>query len=359
ETKITEKSEAASSTLNFIEDQVKSIRDSLKTAEQKLETFRRNNRAIDLNFTAQSALGQLETLESDRAVLQLKDQYYNSLINNLGDSSSVEQIVAPSGMGVSDPVVNNLVIELKRLNAEKLKLSYSAGEESYDMQIIESQIASTRKSLQQNLRSLSSTTSRSLRDNQRRIGKIEGTLSRLPGNEKALVEIQRKYTLNENLYNYLQQRLAEVGIAKSEKLAESRILDEPRMKGDRPVAPQKKLLLIMGLLVGCIIPMAYILLQKPQSEFVDGQTHLERLTKVPVLVSIAHQENNNEALIPKESTWQVAESMRDLSANLQFLSPPGQTSVVGFTSTVSGEGKTFTAANLAKSLAEAKTQTKK
>lgn len=352
-TKLDERSEAASSTLSFIEGQVNSIRDSLQAAERKLENFRRNNRAIDLNFTAQSALGQLETLESDKAVLQLKDQYYNSLLGNLDDSTSVEQIVAPSGMGVSDPVINDLVIELKRLNSEKLKMGYSAGDNSYDMQIINSQLSSTRRSLRKNLQSLSNTTGRTLKDNRRRIGKIESTLSRLPGNEKALVEIQRKYTLNENLYNYLQQRLAEVGIVKSEQMAESRILDDPRMKGDAPIAPQKKMLLVLGLLVGALIPLVVLLLQKPQSEFVDNLDHLERLSNVPVIVSIAHQDNNNEALIPHESTWQVAESIRDLSANLQFLSPPGKPTVLGFTSTVSGEGKTFTAANLAKSLAEA------
>ncbi|MEM6344317.1 MAG: AAA family ATPase [Bacteroidota bacterium] len=353
QTKLAEKNEAASSTLSFIEDQVNSIRDSLQTAEKKLESFRRNNRAIDLNFTAQSALGQLETLESEKAVLQLNEKYYQNLLSNLDDSTAIEDIVAPSRMGVSDPVVNDLVMELKRLNSEKLRMAYSAGDGSYDMQIVNSQIKSTKRSLQKNLQSLSRTTSTTLKDNRSRIGKIESTLARLPGNEKALVEIQRKYTLNENLYNYLQQRLAEVGIAKSEKIADSRILDEPRMKGSDPIAPQKKLLLVFGLLGGLLVPMAVILLQKPQKEFIDSLDHLERLTKVPVMVSIAHQENNNEALIPSESTWQVAESMRDLSANLQFLCPPGdKTSVVGFTSTVSGEGKTFTAANLAKSLAE-------
>lgn len=353
ETKMAEKNNAASSTLSFIENQVNSIGDSLKLAEKKLESFRRNNQAIDLNFTAQSALGQLETLESDKAVLQLKDQYYNSLLGNLSDSTEIEKIVAPSGMGVSDPVINNLVIELKRLNTDKLKMAYSAGEKSYDMQIINSQIQSTRRSLRQNLKSLSTNTSRSLSDNRSRIGRVESTLARLPGNEKALVEIQRKYTLNENLYNYLQQRLAEVGIAKSEKMADSRILDEPRMKGDSPVSPQKKLLLILGMLIGGLIPMVVLLMQKPQTEFIDGADQLERLTNVPLIVSIAHQSNNNEALIPHESTWQVAESIRDLSANLQFLVPDRKSTVVGFTSTVSGEGKTFTAANLAKSLAEA------
>ncbi|MFK7924901.1 MAG: GumC family protein [Bacteroidia bacterium] len=352
QTKLEERSEAASSTLTFIENQVNNIRDSLQAAERKLENFRRNNKAIDLNFTAQSALGQLETLESDKAVLQLKDQYYTSLLGNLDDTTSVEQIVAPSGMGVSDPVINDLVIELKRLNSEKLKMSYSAGENSYDMQIIKSQIASTRRSLRKNLQSLSSSTSRGLNANSSRIGRIESTLSRLPGNEKALVEIQRKYTLNENLYNYLQQRLAEVGIVKSEKMAESRILDDPRMKGNDPIAPQKKILLVFGDLIGTLNPMTVLNLQKTQSEFIDSQDHLERLSSVPVIVSIAHQENNKENLIPHESTWQVAESIRDLSANLQFLSPPGNPTVVGFTSTVSGEGKTFTAANLAKSLAE-------
>ncbi|MEL7535113.1 MAG: AAA family ATPase, partial [Bacteroidota bacterium] len=287
-----------------------------------------------------------------KAVLQLNEQYYQNLISNLDDSTAIEDIVAPSRMGVSDPVVNDLVIELKRLNSERLKMAYSAGDGSYDMQILNSQIKSTRRSLQKNLQSLSRTTTRTLNDNRNRIGKIESTLARLPGNEKALVEIQRKYTLNENLYNYLQQRLAEVGIAKSEKIADSRILDDPRMKGSDPIAPQKKMLLIFGLLGGLLVPMVVLLLQKPQKEFIDSLDHLERLTKVPVMVSIAHQENNNEALIPSESTWQVAESMRDLSANLQFLCPPDKTSVVGFTSTVSGEGKTFTAANLAKSLAE-------
>lgn len=352
-TKLREKSELASSTLSFIENQVNSVRDSLQQAERTLENFRRRNRAIDLNFSAQSALSQLETLESDKSILGIKDQYYQSLLSNLDDSKPIEQIVAPSGVGISDPVINQMVLELKDLNSEKLKLSYTAGEKSYDLQILEKQIASTRSSLKQNLQSLSSSTQLSLRDNNSRIRRVEGTLSRLPGNEKALVEIQRKYALNENLYNYLRQKLAEVEIAKAEKMADSKILDSPRMLGDRPISPQKSLLLMLAFFVALLVPTAIIVIQNPGSDVITDVQHLEKLSRLPIISSIAHQKNQQDTLISEEAEWQVMESFRDLSANLQFISPPHKSGVIGFTSTVEGEGKTFCSANLAKSLADA------
>lgn len=352
-TKLQEKSDLASSTLTFIEDQVASVRDSLQAAERRLENFRRRNQAIDLNFTAQNALSQLSQLESDRSILGIKEQYYESLLQNLEGSSSIEQIVAPSGAGISDPVINEMVLELKDLNAQKLKLAYSAGSESYDVKILDNQIESTRKSLQQNLQSLNQSTRLTLNDNNQRIRKVESTLSRLPGNEKALVEIQRKYSLNENLYNYLRQKLAEMEIAKAEKMADSKILDNPRMLGNRPVYPQKSLMLLLAMFVAILIPTAVVVIQNPGSELITSVQQLEQVGRMPIIASIAHQKNHQHTLISEGAEWQVMESFRDLSANLQFIFPPHKSGVIGFTSTVEGEGKTFCSANLAKSLADA------
>ncbi|MDH3247253.1 MAG: polysaccharide biosynthesis tyrosine autokinase, partial [Saprospiraceae bacterium] len=149
------------------------------------------------------------------------------------------------------------------------------------------------------------------------------------------------------------QELAKTGIARAEDVPDTRVLDAPRMMGSGPVAPQKKLIMALGFLVGLFLPLGYVSLIPARDDFFKDASEVELMTDIPLLASIVRDDSKPDLMTAEKPNWQAKESFRDLSANLQFLVKSRQKNVIGVTSTVPGEGKTFCAGHLALNLASA------
>jgi capsular exopolysaccharide synthesis family protein len=349
--KLESREEIAASKENFIRKQLQSVADSLALAEVRLEAFKRGAQAVNLQQTATTTLDQLQKLETDRGQIELNMKYYNSLLNYIGNDSSLHKVIAPSVVGINDPLLNENLLELKRLNTEKTRLNFYKGSKSYDLELVDKQISATTNALQENVRNLIASSQMAMGANDKRIASLEQTINQLPGSEKQLITYERKSILYGNLYNYLSQELARAGIARAEDIADVQVLDEAQMVGNGPVAPQKELIMLLGLLVGLAFPLGWALFSTPDDKTIEDRQLLETQLDMPVLGSIAHFSSRTRLFSSALSNWHVVESFRDVSASLQLMiTNPGK-NVIGMTSIVPGEGKTFCAMNLAFSLA--------
>ncbi len=351
ESKAIEREKIASKKEDFLLEQLEGISDSLAKAERKLEFFKKGANAVKLQQSATYALEQLQNLESNKGQIELNIKYYNSVLQYISDSSGIEKIIAPSVVGIDDPLLNENLLELKRLNSEKIRLKFFKGRMSYDLEVLEQQIANTTMALKENLKNLIQASQFALSDKTNQITSLEGTINQLPTNEKLLLNYERKSARFENFYNYLSQELAKTGIAKAETILDTKVLDEPRLKGKGPIAPQKKLIMALGFMVGSIIPFLWIVFFDPYDGEINDAEQIEAFTKIPVAASIAHFNSKPKKFESASANWQVEESFRDLCANLQISLPDPANNIIGVTSTVPGEGKTFCAINLGVNLA--------
>ena len=82
---------------------------------------------------------------------------------------------------------------------------------------------------------------------------------------------------------------------------------------------------------------------------IEGHEDVVRLTKLPIIADVAIASNTAKGkadiVVHENQNNQMEEIFRSMRTNLQFMLHEGQ-KVVLFTSSTSGEGKTFTAANL-------------
>ncbi|MCB0550398.1 MAG: AAA family ATPase [Phaeodactylibacter sp.] len=348
QSKLDERDEIALSKESFIREQLASVTDSLAKAELRLEAFRSRAQAVDLTQTATNALNQVQNLQSSKAQIELKAKYYNSLLQYLSDTNSIDKIIAPSVAGIEDPLLNENLLELKRLYSERSRLKYFKGDKSYDLEILDQQIRTTTRSLRENLKNTINSSMLALGNLDNQILTYEGTISQLPSSEKQLLNYQRKSNLYENLFNYLSQELAKTGIARAEDIPDTKVLDAPRMIGNGPVEPQKGLLMALGFMIGLILPLGLVIVQHSIDEKIQDVSQLESYTKIPVAASIAHDYSDVKPTLSNDVQleWQVQESFRDLCAKIQFLITDPAKNVIGLTSTVPNEGKTFCALNL-------------
>jgi capsular exopolysaccharide synthesis family protein len=389
--KLKSRNEIASSKESFIRDQLNKVTDSLLKVELNLEVFKKDKNAVNLGATAINALDQTQNLQIEQAKKEIDIKYYNSLIESVESNLGNEDFVLPTTMGIDDPLINENILELKRLYSEKSKKKFYLTSNNQEMDILKNQIRESKESLLNNLKSANNSTKFALRGLRGQLSSFNGLISSLPTREKQLLGIQRQSTLYENLFNYLSQELAKTGIARAESTSDTRVLDEARMVGDTPVAPQKKLLLVLAITLGALIPFAWMVWFSP-NDIIENIGQIAANTDIPVIASIAHhntESDNSDSDIllgkVKESVkdlgtnikflslfsslrkrdsetenaesdvslWNVKESFRDLSANIKFVRPEKRCCVLGITSIMPQEGKTFCAINLGITFAEA------
>lgn len=345
-TNLEEKNHMATQTIDFINRQLTEVSDSLRGAEDQLRNFRRTENVMDLGFVAASTSEKLAQLQSDYADLEVKLRYYSYLLDYLDKNTEVNSIVAPSSIGIADPLLNELIFELKKLQNEALNLDYSRGSSSYELILKKRQIENTEKTLIENVTNIINTTNIALSDLQTRITATEREANKLPEKEQNLVRIQRKFNLSDNLYNYLLQKRAEAGIAKASNLPDHKIIDEARMSNIKLVSPNRRVIYLLIIVLSFIIPTAIIFFKEFINDKISDLEQIERLTNLPMLGKIAYSKSHK---LPSLTTphSEVAEDFRGIRANLQYFLPGVTKKVVGITSTVSGEGKTFCAFNFA------------
>ncbi|MUH35447.1 hypothetical protein D9O36_06315 [Zobellia amurskyensis] len=385
---LSSRNEIAAGKEAFIQNQLRIISDSLTRFEVELEAFKIDKKAVDLGATASNALDQTNNLQVEAAKIKMNINYYNSIIRSVRNNRNSDDFIMPSGIGVEDASINQNIEELKNLYSERSKKKFFVTSNNQEMTILNGQIKESTEILLSNLKSAVRSSQAALGGITSQLSSIDEEISSLPTREIQLLNIQRQNTLYENLYKYLSQELAKTGIARAESTTDTRILDEARMEGNGQVAPQKSLLLALAIVLGTLIPLGWMIFFSPD-DTIENVHQVMANSDMPIIASIIHYDDE-----PKErsfkipyigqelektikkikgsqklfdfvdqnfktseadsevSLWKLKESFRDLSTNLKLVNSSGK-GVIGITSILPEEGKTYSAINLGITLAEA------
>lgn len=122
-----------------------------------------------------------------------------------------------------------------------------------------------------------------------------------------------------------------------------------------PTAPNTRMNLIVGLILGTFLGIGMSVLRTTLDNRIRGEADLRRVTDAPILGGISFDQNATRKPLLTQAAPQSprAESFRQLRTNLQFANVSGHAKTVLITSSLPGEGKSTTATNLAIALAQA------
>jgi len=186
-----------------------------------------------------------------------------------------------------------------------------------------------------------------MRDVDSRIAQVNEELGRLPGTERKLVSIQRDFDLNSTVYNFLLEKRAEAGIAKASNIAVNKIIDTAEPYNATRIKPKTRQNYMLALILGLLLPAIAVVIIDLMNNKVIDKKDIEKVTKVPILGFISHSSYGNEIPVVEKPGSTLSESFRSIRTSLKYLIPDDKPAVISVTSTVSGEGKTFVAVNLA------------
>jgi capsular exopolysaccharide synthesis family protein len=341
------KNQAAEQTLRFIDGQLNLISDSLRLAENKMENFRMDNRFVDLTTEGNLVLQRLERYEMEKNSLNLQMQYYEYLKEYLSSRNETGLIVSPSVMGIDDPMLIRLVEELSGLQLQQKQLGFTVRDDQPAANLVTGKVEQARNALQENVTNSINQLKISMRDVDGRIAQVNEELGRLPGTERKLVSIQRDFDLNSTVYNFLLEKRAEAGIAKASNIAVNKIIDTAEPYNAIRIKPKTRQNYMLAMILGLLLPAIAVVIIDLMNNKVIDKKDIEKVTKVPILGFISHSTHGNEIPVVEKPGSTLSESFRSIRTSLKYLIPDDKPAVISVTSTVSGEGKTFVAVNLA------------
>jgi tyrosine-protein kinase Etk/Wzc len=341
------KNRSAENTIIFIEQQLGLISDSLNKAENSMEKFRLNNRFVDLTMEGSLILQKLEKSENEKNDLGLQLQYYQYLLQYIDSREENGSIVSPSVMGVTDPVLVRLVEEFSALQQKKKQMTFAIKKEIPQVESMDKQMESARAALRENVASAISQLKMAQKSINDRIAGVEKDLDRLPGTERQLIGIQRKFDLNNTVYNFLLERRAEAGIARASQLSDNRIIDLAVPRNSGVVSPKIMKNYLVALVLGLLIPILLIIFIDLFNNKIIGRHDIEVISRAPILGFISHSPYASEIPVVEKPGSTLAESFRSIRTSLGFYTGQTKCPVIAVSSPISGEGKTFISVNLA------------
>ncbi len=352
------KNTRAQKTVDFIEEQLTHVSELLKRSEGSLENFRSEEQILNIDFQSQRTFEQMETLQQEKAQLIIKDNYYEYLTNYLDEvEDDGSELIAPSSLGVEDPLLSGLTNQLMQLYAERSEILINSKRDNPILSNVESRINHTKKTISESLKSTQQANSLAIANLDERIEKISQTISLIPQSQKHLFNIERQFKLHDALYTLLQTKKSEIEISKAGLTPVHEIIDTALASDSIIISPKRKMTYIMAIFIGLLLPLLGIILLDFFNDKVRSDEDVEKIGLFPILGYIANNPAKDNQLISFKKHSIQAESFRSVRTNAQFVIPPNEKPVIMVTSTLFEEGKTFVSFNLASSYASMKKKT--
>ncbi len=335
-------------TINFIDQELSGIQDSLNRSEIDLKDFKSTNDLMNLDVQATQVYSNLKALEKERAEMLVNVKIYRQLqtyIQNQIDDP--ENLAAPSTMGINDPLLNKLVVDLVTLSQTKATQLLTQTEQHPQVVKINEQIVTAKKTLLETVNNLVSNAQMGLDEINKRIAQAETEVRVLPEKQRQLVNFQRKYDFNDDTYKYLMQRRAEAQIIRASNTPDNEIIDEARLDTVIRVAPRTAINYLIALIIGLLVPALYLFLKDFFNVSINDRKEIEKLTDFPIIGQIPLVTSQNPCVVINSPKSPVSEAFRSIRTNVEYITQGKPKSTIMITSDTQGIGKTFNSINIA------------
>ena len=345
-----DKNEVALRTEEFINDRMAKINQELGSAESAIQKFKQQNSVTSMADASQSVQMSNEfsaRLSEANSQVQMLD-YMREFVSN---PNNKYQII-PSNVGVTDGASTSLINNYNKVVQDRNRLLKSASENAPQVRTLTATIDELQQSIQTALLQARRSADINRQGIQSQFSKFQGRVSAAPIQERVLNQVGRQQDVKSTLYMLLLQKREENSIALAATADNGKLIDKPLLEGK--VKPKNLIILLGAVVLGFLVPGLFLWIISLFRYKIEGHEDLARLTDLPIIadVAIASDSVKDSAGIAVQANKnnQIDEIFRSMRTNIQFMLQ-GDQKVILFTSSTSGEGKTFNAANLAMSFA--------
>jgi tyrosine-protein kinase Etk/Wzc len=346
---INDKNKLAANTLAFVNERLAVLGKDLSTIEKTIEQYKESQGGVDISSQGTLFLGSVNTVDQKLGDVNMQLAVLNHIEKDIKSKDKSGSIV-PSTVGVTDPLLTDLLTKLNNYELQREALRKTTGENNSLVISLTDQIAKMRPSILENINSQKTSLEESKTNLNQMNNKFSTLLNSIPKKERDLLEISREQSVKSSIYNFLLQKKEETDISLSSSITDSRTVDHAQSSLG-PVAPNPKMIYAMAIILGLGIALGLVTLNELLKRTILFRHEIESYTSVPVIGEIVYEKTEAPLVIGEGKRTFIAEQFRNLRTSLNYIGLKKDKKKLLVTSTVSGEGKSFIVANLGLSLA--------
>ena len=346
---VLDKNLIATSTAAFIEERIKLIGSELLDVEVNVENYKKKNKLVDVSTNANISLQSANAYDAKLAALETQLNlvgYVEAYIK----TNKHQYDLLPANLGIEDGSLLGLIQNYNRALLERTKMIRTANERNPVLMQMEQQIKELRTNIVVSIASIKDGLKITKRDALGKTSQFTSRINGVPTEERELTEILRQKEIKSKLYLFLLQKREENALSLASTIPSAKTLDSA-YSSIKPVSPKKMIIAFLALLFGFLIPLVYIYVSDMFNNKILNSKELKRLVKVPYLGSIGLKKDPDVVVVREGITTPIVEMFRIIRTNLQFMLTGKTGHAILITSSIAGEGKSFTSINIAMSFA--------
>ena len=336
------KNEVAENSIRFIDEQLTNLQASLQVSEGAMTNFRQDNKFVDVNSYAGQLMTRVNQYDQQKMALRLRETYFDYLINYIHKNIAKDAVIAPSSMGINEPMLTSLVQQLNDLRIKRGELT----EKNVYYAKYTKDIENVKTAIEEVVGSMRASLRIEKKELDRRYKDVESEIQGLPEKELQMVAIERNYRIDDNYYTFFLQKRAEAEIQKASNTPDNSVLDKARTTRVMNAKAKSKTTM-MYLFIGFMIPLILIVLSELLNNKVRTPKDVAKLGAFRMIGTLRHVRSQNPTMVHTSPRSSYAEMLRAIRTRIEFLVKRKTQLTICITSTESGDGKTFLASNLA------------
>ena len=363
---IRNRNRSSKNTSEFINERLLIIERELGGIESELKDYKSANNLTDMDAIAKTYIQE----SSDYAAKSFEVNNQLSIAGFIKDylnDPANEAALIPANLGLSSANVEGQIAEYNEIVLQRDRLMTGSGSNNPLIADLNASLQMLRSAILRSVENLIATLDLQAQKIKSQEDQILARIASSSGQELQLLSIQRQQMVKESLYVFLLEKREENELASLVNVGNTRVIVRPNGSSS-PVAPNRMMLLLAALVIGCGIPFAVIFLMrmldntvKSKNDFTDISVPF--LAEIPLAVKrnkfgflrkADKYNNDNCRIIVQQGKRDIMnEAYRVLRTNLDMVieKKPGEAFVTMLTSFNPNAGKTFTIQNLAATMA--------
>lgn len=344
---VADKNMIAARTLAFIEDRLHLVIGQLDSVERNIENYKSTQGIYSLSDQATLYLENVKDLDRKNSEVEIQLDVLRDVKNYINNKGRRPGTV-PSQLLISDPTLAGLLQKLYDAEFQLEKVESINGEKSDAVILAREAVDRIKTDIRENVGNIESNLQTVKNNVSSNISLNNSMLSQVPRKERGLLDISRQQAIKNNIYTYLLQKREETALSSAGTTPDLRVLEKPIATG--PIKPVPKNYYLTGLIIGILISVLYVMLREQFNRKILFRSEIEEKTEAPVIAEIVLTKSKEPIAITDGNRTIIAEQFRSLRTNLAFMGLNDTQKTLLVTSSISGEGKSFIALNLAMSI---------
>ena len=344
---IEDKTQIADQTLRFIDDRLVVVTSQLDSVEKNIANYKSRESIVNLGSQATNYLDKVKDLDKQNTDLDLKLEALNNLVEYV-KSKGKNPGTVPSLLILSDPTLTALLDRLYTAETKAETLQSVTGEKSDALLLANAEVIRIRNDLIENMSNIRTSLMLIKQEINNQISQNNLLLHDVPEKERAFLDISRQQSIKNDIYTFLLQKREETAISSASSSADLKVIESPVSYG--PISPVAKNYYLTGLIIGILLAAFLLMIKEAFNRTVLFRSEIDDKIKAPLMGELLQVREKSSIVILDGKRTVIAEQFRTVRTNLNFMGLNENHNTLMITSSISGEGKTFVAINLAISL---------